>query len=52
MVFANPGLGFSSGLRPVAVETAGVYGESTAALISEIGRLITEVTGEIKRPFD
>ena len=30
----------------VAVETAGVYGESTAALISEIGRRITEVTGE------
>ena len=32
--------------EPITIETAGVYGESTAALISEIGRRITEVTGE------
>ena len=32
--------------QPVAVETAGLYGEFTAALISEISRRITEATGE------
>ena len=30
----------------MAVETAGVYEESTAALISEIGRRFSEATGE------
>ena len=39
-------LGARFRFEPVAVETAGVYGESTAALISEIGRRITEATGE------
>ena len=39
-------LGARFRFEPVAVETAGVCGESTAALISEIGRCITEVTGE------
>ena len=32
--------------EPVAVETAGVYRESTAALISEIDRRIPAVTGK------
>ena len=32
----------------VTVNTASVYGESTAALISEMGRCITEATGERK----
>ena len=32
--------------EPIAVETTGVYGNSTEALISEIGRRISEVTGD------
>ena len=32
--------------EPLAVETAGAYGESTTALMSEIGRSVTEATGE------
>ena len=38
-------LEFASGLKSITVETAGVYGEFTAALISEIGRPITEAKG-------
>ena len=30
----------------MTIETAGVYEESTTALISEIGRHVTETTGE------
>ena len=37
--------------EPVAVETAGVYGEITAALISEIGRRITDAIGESRDPL-
>ena len=37
--------------EPVAVETAGVYRESTAALIFEIDRRITEATGESRETF-
>ena len=40
------GLGSCFKFEPVAVERAGVYGESTAVLLSEIGRRITEATGE------
>jgi hypothetical protein len=32
--------------EPVAVETAGVFGSTTGALLSEIGRRISEVTGD------
>ena len=39
-------LGARFKFESVAVETGGVYGESTAALISEIGRHITEATRE------
>ena len=44
-------LGTRFRLEPVKVETAGVYGESTAALIPEIGRRITEATGESRDPL-
>lgn len=39
-------LGTRFRFEPVAVETTGVYGESTGVLISEIGRRISEATGE------
>ena len=39
-------LGVHFRCEPVAVETTGVYGESVAALISQICRRITEATGE------
>ena len=32
--------------EPVAVETSGVFGETTKLLVSEIGRRMTETTGE------
>ena len=37
--------------EPIAVETAGVYGSTTAAVISELGRRITGVTGEPKETY-
>ena len=44
-------LGTRFRFAPVLVETRGVYGESTAALISEIGRRITEAARErVVRP--
>ena len=32
--------------EPIAVETMGVYGESTGAILREIGRRLVEATGE------
>ena len=32
--------------EPIAVETSGVYGDTTASIIAEIGRRMTSVTGE------
>ena len=32
--------------EPIAVETMGVYGESTGAILRAIGRRLVEVTGE------
>ena len=32
--------------EPIAVETIGVYGESTGAILSSIGRRLAEATGE------
>ena len=37
--------------EPKAVETTGVYGVTTASVISELGRRITEVTGEPRETF-
>ena len=34
--------------EPLAVETAGVFGATTAYVLSEIGRRITGVTGEAR----
>jgi len=37
--------------EPIAVETGGVYGSTTGAVIAEMGRRITEVTGEPRETF-
>lgn len=39
-------LGARYRFEPIALETTGVYGETTGTLLSEIGRRITEVTGD------
>lgn len=39
-------LGARYRFEPVAVETAGVYGDTTGTLLSEIGRRLVEATGE------
>ena len=44
-------LGTRFRFEPIAVETAGVFGVSTASVVSEIGRLITGVTGEPRETF-
>jgi len=44
-------LGTRFRFEPIAVETAGVFGRSTASVISELGRLITGVTGEPRETF-
>ena len=42
-------LGLALGLSPSHRDSRCVYGESTVALISEIGRRITEATGESRK---
>ena len=37
--------------EPIAVETAGVYGSTTASVIAEIGRRISGATGEPRETF-
>ena len=37
--------------EPVAVETAGTYGSSTGPFIAELGRRITEVTGDQRETY-
>ena len=37
--------------EPIAVETTGVYSVTTTSVISELGRRITEVTGEPRKTF-
>ena len=37
--------------EPIAVDTTGVYGVTTASVISELGRRITEVTSEPIKMF-
>ena len=37
--------------EPIAVETGGVYGSTTGAVIAEMGRRVTEVTGEPRKTF-
>ena len=41
-----PALAEAHQFEPIAVETMGVYGESTGAILSAIGRRLVEVTGE------
>ena len=44
-------LGARFRFEPIAVETTGVFGRSTASVIAEIGRRITDATGEPRETF-
>ena len=44
-------LGVRYRFEPVAVETSGVFGDSTGPVISELGRRVTEVTGDRRETF-
>ena len=38
--------------EPIAVETMGVYGESTEIILRAIGRCLVEVTGELREVLE
>jgi hypothetical protein len=37
--------------EPIAIETTGVYGETTTRIVKEIGRRLVEATGEVRESF-
>ena len=44
-------LDYSFRFEPVALESAGIYGNTTSSLISEIGRRVSEVSGDPRETY-